>query len=634
MAYIRPLVMVFQEYAKMSVASETTTLNPCIVGPCYHIIDTVEDDILAYSSHMVIGGLTDIEFPYNKPGAEIVEDKVEILITDVVIDLDDSGFVSDGCAQATISFVDVDAFPSDVLVGDLVKVTDTADSDAVLVDKCTVVSINATTFEITTSMALTTTSTTLKVFITRDIDNIELTHDSSELSIDLTAETIDISPLTVTLPSSTVCSVISGNVYIGYFALRTDLVRVLTLAGTDEIKNELGKIIPENPLAFGAMITSANTTTSVKVVGVNSNNTAGYTAAQDLLESAEDIYSIVPLSQETEVLTIFKMHAEQMSLPEVGQWRVCIGSTPLTVNKELADGTLFIRDDASNDPIIIEDSTAAFQADGVLPGDILKLTSGEDSHEYVIDTIIADNMLKVTTNIDVTYVVDSEYSYEVIRELDKTEQATEIEGTSTSFGSSRFVHVWPDICEIDDKEEPGYYLACAVAGMTSGLPSHQGFTRISIAGVGGLKHSGDYFNQTQLDTIANGGTFIFVKLSENAPPYVRHQLTTDMSTIEFKEFSFVKNFDFVSYICKDVLDRFLGKYNANAPSTLAVLDTAVSSVMESLKLYNLPKIGSPVLNYTIESIEQLDDIRDRIEIVVNVHFPYALNVIGLHLVSQ
>lgn len=194
--------------------------------------------------------------------------------------------------------------------------------------------------------------------------------------------------------------------------------------------------------------------------------------------------------------------------------------------------------------------------------------------------------------------------------------------------------MWPDVVMLDGEEEhPGYYLACAVAGMTGGLAPHQGFTRISIGGIGGLKHSNDYFNQYQLDKIAEGGTFIFQQLTPGSAPYVRHQLTTEMSTIEFREFSFVKNFDYVSMICKATMDEFLGKWNIT-PQTLGVLSTALRAVMESLKLYTLPRIGSPVLGYEITQVKQHDDIRDRVEMYCEVDFPYPLNTIGLHIISR
>ncbi len=55
MAYVRPLVLVYQEYESLSTSSESTTLYPCIIGPCYHIIDADDDADLAY-----IGTLTEL----------------------------------------------------------------------------------------------------------------------------------------------------------------------------------------------------------------------------------------------------------------------------------------------------------------------------------------------------------------------------------------------------------------------------------------------------------------------------------------------------------------------------------------------------------------------------------------------
>ena len=650
MAYVRPVVMVFQEYAKMSVPTETTTLNPCVVGPCYHIIDSVEDDEISYVGIMAEAGMQDVEFPNNRPGAVVVEDSVRVLVKNPVIELTDTNFVATSMVESVITFADATAFPTNVQKEDFVKVLDGDDADALLLENAIVMDVDAANFKITVSRMVITTSTNLKVILTREVDDIWLEHDSSSLDIDVTFGKVTISPLTVTIGDpGTPCNVIAGYTHISYKALRTDVNNIITLFGIDAIQNTLGKICSENPLALAASIVNSNTTTPVKVFGISSNDMVGYSDAKDALEGVDDVYSIVPLTQNSDYINIFKVHAETMSDPLIGKWRVCIASTPITTIKTLTEGSsITLKENSTGNPNILIDDNANFLTDGVNPGDKISLIIGRtyDNDGLIVDQgtvttytvadIILANMLKVVEDVNTTvYGIDATgIEYIIKRNLDKTEQAKEIAATSTSFGSQRMIHVWPSICHIDDIEEPGYYLACTIAGMTSGLPSHQGFTRISVAGVGELKYSNDYFNQTQLDIIAGGGTFVFVQKSQEAPPYVRHQLTTEMSTIEFREFSFVKNYDYISYICKDVLDRFLGKYNANSPSTLAVLETAINSVMESLMLYNLPKIGSPVLNYEVVSVEQLDNIRDRIEMVVNVYLPYALNIIGLHLVSQ
>lgn len=217
--------------------------------------------------------------------------------------------------------------------------------------------------------------------------------------------------------------------------------------------------------------------------------------------------------------------------------------------------------------------------------------------------------------------------------MDKTVHAQQIAATSTSYGSRRFVHVWPPVCVIDDRELPGYYLCCAAAGAVSGLQPHYGMTRLSLAGIDGVKRSNDYFNKEQLNTIADGGTFIFVQSAPSAVPHIRHQLTTDRSSIEFQELSFVKNFDYVCYILKDALDEYIGRWNITE-ATLGAIATTISGTLETLRLQTTAKIGSPIIAYDGISVQQLADTRDRVEAYVNVTFPYPLNTIGLHIVSQ
>lgn len=635
MAYIQPVVMVFQEYASTSVATQTASLNPCIIGPCYHILDAIEDEVLAYAGDLGAIGMEDVMFPNNYPGAKIVDESVVFRLKDVIAALNVTPLSSTGVLRNIISFADASAYPDDVAVGDYVTITD-ADTSEVLINRARVTAVDAEAFTISMNTTLSTSATNLQVDLARDASDMVLTYDDAAVTLDTGDEIFSISPLTTPVDGSA-RTVLEAKVYVGYAALRQDLSDVGTIYSVDEAEGALGKLIPGNPLGMAVAITLANSTAPVKFVGVDSNDVVGYTAAKDRLENAEDIYAIVPLSQESEIISIFKAHAEQMSLPEVGKWRVCIGSTPLSTTETLQEGIGTLQNSDDNLAIVIEDSSAQFLSNSVDAGHNFEIQKADGSVAiYVVEEVIAEDMLLLDNAAPVDpadLAVGFSASYRIYKNLDKTQQAYLLRNTSASFASSRFVHVWPDICVIDDQELPGYYLACAVAGMTGGLASHQGFTRLSISGVGGLKHANDYFNSSQLDIIADGGTFIFLQSSPTAPPHVRHQLTTDMSTIEFREFSFVKNFDYVSYITKDVLDKFLGRYNIN-PSTLATLETALRATLESLRLYSLPRIGSPIIDFDVTSVEQLDSIRDRVEMYAEIDFPYALNTIGLHLVSR
>ena len=633
MAYIQPLVMVFQEYAKQSTSTQTASLNACVVGPCFHILDEVEDELLAYAGDMGVGGLVGVMVPNNKPGAQIVEDSVSIRFKDVIIELSGTPFVAGSSKDNQVVFTDV-TFPSAVALGDIVAVSKVSDA-TVLVEEARVIAIDQDAYTVKLNTLVGTFAEDLNVVITREVDEYTITVDDSSVSVDVQDEVFSVGPQTCDL-DGTVVSIVSAKVYVGYKALRTDLSSIGTVYTTDEAEAALGALVPENPLGYGVALTLANTTTGVKYIGVDSEDVVGYTAAKDRLESVDDVYSIVPLSQKAEILGIFNQHIQQLSDPEQGKWRCCIASTPLVTETVLQEGTATLENNDDNLAIVLRDLDATFLSNSVDAGNTVELTDDLGNvSTYYVEEVIADQLLVLDNANPVSgdFVVGNDYSYRVVQALDKTAQAKAIAATSSSFGYQRFIHVWPDVCTIDDVELPGYYLACSVAGMTAGLSSHQGFTRISSAGIGGLKHSNDYFNEEQLNIIADGGTFIFCQSNPSAAPYVRHQLTTDMSTTEFKEFSFVKNFDYVSYICKDVMDQFLGKYNITV-ETLGILETALRGTLESLKLYKLPKIGSPVLAYDVVSVAQLDDIRDRVEMYASVWFPYALNNIGLQLVSQ
>lgn len=635
MAYLRPLVMVFQEYAKQSVSTPTASLNACVVGPCYHIMDSTEDEVLSYAGEIGVAGVEDVMLPNNYPGAKVVEDSVNVRFKDVQVSLKATPFVGASTKDNKIIFADAASFPADVMVGD--KVTAFAQSDAsVVCEEVMVVSIDEENFTLYLSNTVLQVTEPIDVTVTREVGEYTLTPEDSSITVDAGDEIFSALPQTV-LINDEPCSVVYAKMYVGYKALRQDLSDVYTVADVDEARGRLGKLVPENPLGYAVMLTLANTNTSVKLVGVDSDDVAGYTAAKDRLENVDDVYGIVPCTQESEILGIFKLHCQQMSVPEVGKWRVCIGSTKLQTVKSLQEGVATISNSDDSLPIVIKDSEAQFTSNGVDAGHTLTLFTEAGGVDYVVEAVVAEDMLLVDNANPVDtdiFTLDTEsYEYKISKDLDKTMQARALQETSKSFGTSRFVHTWPDVCVIDGQELPGFYLSCAVAGMIAGLPSHQGFTRISIAGVGGLKHANDYFNATQMDIIAEGGTFVFLQDNPSAAPYVRHQLTTDMSTIEFQELSFVKNFDYVSYICKDVMDKFLGRYNIT-PSTLGLLETSLRATLESLKLYTLPRIGSPVLGYNVVKVHQLDDIRDRVEMYAEVDFPYVLNTIGLHLVSR
>jgi hypothetical protein len=197
------------------------------------------------------------------------------------------------------------------------------------------------------------------------------------------------------------------------------------------------------------------------------------------------------------------------------------------------------------------------------------------------------------------------------------------------------IHVQPDTVGITVdgvvKYLPGYYLCAALGGMVAGFPVQQGFTNVGVAGVADLKFSNFYFTRAQMNTMAAAGTLLFVQETQGSIPFVRHELTTDMSVLEFRELLVVKNWDWLSMFYHDQLASFIGKWNVT-PDSLNTLRQTIISASELVKGQKLPKIGAPLLSYKISSLAQDPNNKDQVIINLNISVVYPLNYINLFLI--
>lgn len=311
--------------------------------------------------------------------------------------------------------------------------------------------------------------------------------------------------------------------------------------------------------------------------------------------------------------------------------------------------------------LILKDPSGTFVASGVAVGDLIQIPSNPNAAitgasvltSFIVAAVISDQRLEIVNNGQDTSSVMNELphgakriggalvggtsvSYQVVRTLSKSQQVTELVAVAQSFKSKRTVLVWPDKVDVagvvGGESQPGYYASCAVGGMTAGLPSQQGFTNLGIAGISQIYHSNTYFTDGQLTDISNGGWFVFAQQTPSSLPYSVHQLTTDPSTLESGEYSVVKNFDFVSMFFVEILEDFLGQYNVTI-ETLTLLQAALNTGGDLLKLRTVAKIGAPLTSFNITELSPSPVSGDRVRAYIAIGLPKPLNVIELHLVA-
>lgn len=294
---------------------------------------------------------------------------------------------------------------------------------------------------------------------------------------------------------------------------------------------------------------------------------------------------------------------------------------------------IYRRDGLSVGGLIFYDRNAAFLANGVAAGHYLEILSGSLAGRYRIGSVQSDRQITLSSAIPGVITLQVSINYEINRDLTKAEQASGVAAYSEAFADRRVVHCWPDILKAPvgatTEDVPGYYGACTLAAFTSGLPTQQGFTNLAISGFLGLNHSTRYFTEAQLDTIAGGGTLVFAQDRPETALYVRHQLTTDLSSIKFQEFSVTKNVDYIAKFLRNTYVPFVGQYNIIDTTLDALKTTAEGVVVFFRDSSRVPRFGGVIRSGKLVSLTESEIEIDTVDMLFQFQIPIPLNHIDI-----
>jgi hypothetical protein len=694
MSYIVPSTLVYQQLESAGGAIRATpNLDAVIIGPLYNIVDIVPTDGNSlFTSQVAAISAVDDGDVVMQPGATITD--FPALVADLsgesesairmVIPTPVAGQVFDQSSaslfvsemrfstgtgtfalpasavvdknlvdySASLDFTATDALPDGVgvhlAVGDILIGTTRDDEDAEIdTFSTTVIAIDyeGETLRLSTALpANRVDESDVFVFTVYrasagkflDADDLTLTNVDT---LDEVTIPFDLSVFSAASNAEDY-QILSGTFHVGYRALRTDkTTTVLVINDEADRLAQLGVADERNPLGLAVQIASANTVTIVKAVSIGSDDLSGYLSALELIEEEATAYALCPLTQNESILASLKNHVVQLSTPEQAGWRVGIVNTEIRDTKAIgqanetatATGTLVI----TSDRVFVDVTTVgvSFVADGVTPTDLFIIPTGTNSGTYSVAEVISNT--RVELDVDAEDVTGGGVVFYIERQLTKTQRAEEVAAKSTVFGSSRIWHVQPDLVGVDvqgvTKYLPGYYLCAAVAGITAGFPVQQGFTNIAVAGITDLRNSNFFFSKTEMNTMAEAGTMLFVQSTQGGTPFCRHALTTDVSVLQYREILKVKNADFLSYYFKRKIDPFIGSWNITE-DTLNAERQVIDASAEILMSEKLPRIGAPLLSYEVLRLEQSEVNRDSTIIEMRCAIVDPNNYVNLFLI--
>lgn len=462
-----------------------------------------------------------------------------------------------------------------------------------------------------------------------------------------------------------------ADIYVSSRSLVTTSSNLAQTVSSLDFATKLGLATPDNPLGLAVSVALQNSgTSSIKFLRVAEDSSAGLIAALSYLNSDPAAYSIIPLTQDLSVINAYAVAAKKQSEPSVGRFRVVLGSAesaPLwrywagTRSSEygrsasnLASGSLTnaLKAAGNAGTAVLDDPEGGFlSVGGPSAGDTVVFSYSSDSSSTVTCTVasIESNsrlILNLPEDAEVQANVNADVFYTgAVSLVGKTDLQVEdlvksIDPlTSDSDIAKRLVMVYPGSVSVGDHSDlPGYYLTAALGGMLAAFEPHRPKNQIAVSGIADIEYSNlGYFTDSQIDTLSDGGYFVFVQEVAGGLPFCVNQVTAAyknyQSTQEFSQLSVVNNFDYVSSVFKASLSPYVGVWNV-VPQAFSSIRASLDSTILSLRSRSVDRIGAPLLGGEVISVTPSEADAGTVNVLLDVQLPKVLTKIRLEIVSQ
>lgn len=649
-----PSVRVYQELITTTVNPTTPFMRLCVVGPVYQVETDVpvadfalsdEDYTTAYLNQ-TLGSVVDT----SSVNIKMSDVYVKVWPADDGVNYRSATVNNDGPITKVTGDQEGDFATATIQVDDYIDLTYT-DGDTVLTYSSAIqeVSSDGKTLTLKRNLPSPDGGATVTAVVKRPTKEDAII-ESQFITANEDAVTVDKNVKVSTAVTDTAAQVVSATVYLSYRALRRDIANdFLTITSQSNAEAKIGSVNINNPMSVAAsLIASAVSDMSYRILPIETDDANGYRQALDILSTNEDIYVIVPLTNDKDVVSAYASHCTTLSEPEKSKWRIMYASQEMPSTKvmvEINDGQL-VEGSTENECYIKDTANGMFVTNNARVTDFVDIYNASNSYQYSLQILEVLNESVITCSTTkwmrtsegyseledkVTVSTQEAVKYEVVRVLDTQGVAEAISGIADSFKNKRLRLVYPDtiMLNINSVSEmvPSYYLCVTLGAMRAGYPPHQGFSTIGLSGISRVLRANNMFSDDQLAEMAGNGVFWVVQDTPEELPYVLYQTTTDNTQLETAEDSCVAVVDYASRYLKINLKKVLGRYNVNTISVNYV-KTVINSVLDDMTSTSYQYIGPILTGAELLSVETEGD---KIKPTVHIEIPYPVNGVDVTL---
>lgn len=508
----------------------------------------------------------------------------------------------------------------------------------------------------------------------RNLDGVQTsTRPSADLVVDAVSGEIIVKAGLFRTPAGVPTTAAGFGLYIGYTAVRRDVsaagtnANVLRIGGLTDLQSQLSPINPENPLGLGmyfAMLNSSGLETQGLGVSATSDDEpygtlSAWAAAFEFVES-KNVYAIAPLTHDMTVADLADAHVTAMSDPEAALERVVFFNPTRPTrqaNTLVASGSLgnstggvsTFDTGIANLPALL--AAAGFPAPPYDIDDRVVLKLDDDTNNYLVTSVtgsvVTVNAVALVAgtdedNIDGFYyaggapafpdpVIDRPFTVFVrgAELANLTEEAVAYAAIPQGYQNRRMVFTTPDraTATIDGLEQiiEGFYVCAALAGKTASKLPQDPLTEVGLRGFTGLLGATDRYGELQYKVMDGGGLWSLYQEAAGQAIKTRHQLTSDMSSLEKREFSILTALDFGAKFIRASLRNFVGRFNltTNVQDAISVNMQGISSFLVANGVFR---------SFAVTGMSQSSDAPDRLLLDCAIGVWYPLNEIYVTLV--
>jgi hypothetical protein len=431
---------------------------------------------------------------------------------------------------------------------------------------------------------------------------------------------------------------------------------LVPIDNTDDILDFVGSAAMASELGF-ALAKALSGSQGKRIYGLKTAGASreAFQAAILKLEAANYIYAIAVLTDDEQIMRDFSAHARLSSQKEIKRFRRAYvgtdspGEYPILENRE--DSTPYLATISAGDNgynlVTFTEVDVDLETLTISEGDKLLIPGVDET--FVIDRVTGENTLVLKSGPLASVAATA---MQLIAADTPENVGRFVYGRSQRIGLNaedrrHINNVWVDNGIYDDGVGapalvPNRFGAAEVAGLRTAVQPQQSLTRTEVGFITDAPSMYTRFSAAVLNEMAANGVWIITQNSPDTTPYIRHQITAEVSSGSlFYEDSAGVNIDSICFAIDDVVDPLIGKRNATSRTVIEIKNKLLQLLGELTESGYASLIGPQLVNFYNLAGESgtldvaIDPIlKDTINVSVVLEIPLPLNNIRVTVLAR